>query len=420
VNDVVEANFELWAHCSWKKWGLDEILNGEYERILLMDIDTMVRWDAPNIFEEYPNVELGAVIDQGEVYLQSDTFSKNKLLAIHYVNQWVKYEPRTIQQIGDYINAGVMLLTKEMYISITNLLKRYHQYWLSTENTGEKLPDLAEQTPVNMILWDEMKNITYLPTIWNDMVMATYRDASFINKSYVWHFTGPKMGGSNNKKSIMEQTYGIVEHKYYDNLGKLQMTRSEIINSFIEKYNYKSYLEIGLDVGTNYREVVIELKESVDPNQDGATYKITSDEFFKTHPNKKYDLIFIDGLHHSDQVDRDIINSINALNEDGVIILHDCNPTQKIHQDVPRRSGHWNGDVWKSIVKFIHAQGIDGYNCYVIDSDQGCGVIKREPTLVKSKLNLPKELTYEWFVTNRKEAINLISVEEFTNKLKDT
>ena len=38
-----------------------------------------------------------------------------------------------------------------------------------------------------------------------------------------------------------------------------------------------------------------------------VTYKMTSDEFFAAHGEKRYDLIFIDGLHHAEYVERDII-----------------------------------------------------------------------------------------------------------------
>jgi hypothetical protein len=47
------------------------------------------------------------------------------------------------------------------------------------------------------------------------------------------------------------------------------MTRTEIINGLISKYNYKSYLEIGVNTpsqpGYNWIGVEIELKHGVDP-----------------------------------------------------------------------------------------------------------------------------------------------------------
>ncbi len=50
--------------------------------------------------------------------------------------------------------------------------------------------------------------------------------------------------------------------------------------------------------------------------------KSGSDNFF--NKNKiNYDLIFVDGNHTINQVLKDIINSLNCLNENGIIVLHD-------------------------------------------------------------------------------------------------
>ena len=139
------------------------------------------------------------------------------------------------------------------------------------------------------------------------------------------------------------------------------MQRFEIINTFIRNNNFKNYLEIGVFEGRNIREIIAEHKDGVDPTTElgrsipEINYPITSDEFFgmlKGH-DIKYDIIFIDGLHESHQVDKDIKNSLKVLNEGGRILLHDCSPLSKRAETVPRPGpGVWNGDVWKSIVKF--------------------------------------------------------------------
>lgn len=75
--------------------------------------------------------------------------------------------------------------------------------------------------------------------------------------------------------------------------------------------------------GYNWVGVAAEIKHGVDPNVD-TTYRMTSDEFFKNYIKQKYDIVFVDGLHLHEQVYRDIINSLNNLNENGVIVVHDC------------------------------------------------------------------------------------------------
>lgn len=53
-------------------------------------------------------------------------------------------------------------------------------------------------------------------------------------------------------------------------------------------------------------------------------YKMTSDGFFLDFSKTKtYDLIYIDGSHHSKQVYKDAINSFNCLKKNGIMIFDD-------------------------------------------------------------------------------------------------
>ena len=98
---------------------------------------------------------------------------------------------------------------------------------------------------------------------------------------------------------------------------------------------------------------------------------MTSDSFFKQN-EEKFDCIFIDGLHRYHQVKKDILNSIDALNEGGIILLHDCLPNNVYEQAIPRCQYKWNGDVWKAIVECRTNENIDTYTCF---ADYGIGVI---------------------------------------------
>lgn len=141
----------------------------------------------------------------------------------------------------------------------------------------------------------------------------------------------------------------------------------------------------------NYFNVYSANKECVDPMYDEdethvfldspekkrwvidtvLTYRMTSDEFF-AQCYKKYDLIFIDGLHIADQVTRDIVNSYNHLNSGGYIVIHDCLPPGEENQREETRPTIWNGTTWKAIPNLYKA----GIEYYVVDADFGCGIIK--------------------------------------------
>src|SRR3989344_7865884 len=113
----------------------------------------------------------------------------------------------------------------------------------------------------------------------------------------------------------------------------IQMTRIKLINLFIKLNNYEKYLEIGVNTpnqpGYSHDSINVKIEHGVDPNVD-TTYRMTSDDFFANHISMKYDIIFIDGLHLFEQAYRDIINSLKYLNDNGVIVVHDCNPIKEI------------------------------------------------------------------------------------------
>jgi hypothetical protein len=200
------------------------------------------------------------------------------------------------------------------------------------------------------------------------------------------------------------------------------MKRTDIINHLISTYNYQSYLEIGVGMhGENISRIIVD-KDSivgVDPNPDykSATHCCTSDEFFSTN-QKKFDIIFIDGLHTTDQVDKDISNSLTFLNDGGTIVLHDCNP-EKEENGAPIHGPnvlHWNGDVWKSIIKVRYNNPT--LSVSVVDTEFGCGIIQRGSQVLYRSVPLETCLTWEYFNIHRKELLNLISISEFENAYK--
>lgn len=197
------------------------------------------------------------------------------------------------------------------------------------------------------------------------------------------------------------------------------ITRTDIINKLFKEYEFKSYLEIGVRVpAENYDKINANLKHGVDPNPIGTcTYIMTSDEFFKNHVgNKKYDVIFVDGLHTSEQVYLDVINSINHLNENGFIVMHDCNPPTEYHirsyEDYLKTRGQWNGTVFKGFIQL--KQELDNWNCFVVDEDFGCGIITQKKLTRKfSQLKYINEISWNYFNEHRKMLLDLINYNEY-------
>jgi len=148
--------------------------------------------------------------------------------------------------------------------------------------------------------------------------------------------------------------------------------RLDLINYVIKKNNYKRYLEIGCHLDEIFEKINIS-KIGVDP-VSGGTFRGTSDEFFSRNKDM-FDCVFIDGLHTYDQVLKDVKNSLKFLDNNGIIILHDCLPISINHQRVPRTRYTWNGDVWKAIVELRTHKNLE---VFTVEADQGLGVIKKK------------------------------------------
>ena len=171
-------------------------------------------------------------------------------------------------------------------------------------------------------------------------------------------------------------------HKFFHEKGignigfdfNKKKSRLFIVQDIIDKKNYQNYLEIGCFDDELFNHVKCIKKIGVDP-VSGGTIRKTSDQFFEKNI-EKFDCIFIDGLHEYHQVKKDIENSLKFLNDEGVILLHDCLPNNYFEQATPRCQWTWNGDVWKAIIECRSKASIDVYTIY---ADHGIGVIFKRP-----------------------------------------
>jgi len=210
-------------------------------------------------------------------------------------------------------------------------------------------------------------------------------------------------------KIFLKIKYSFLQKKYQKNSDKRilnvdwkskNFNRIALVNFLLRKFQDPEYLEIGCASNSLFDSIPLLKKTGVDPNT-GGNIRNTSDNFFKEN-KKKFDVIFIDGLHTYDQVRKDIINSINSINGKGWIALHDMLPRNWKEEHIPVLNELWSGDVWKVAFEIIETKGLD---FKIISIDHGVGVIKvnDKKTKFKDLSNELKNKQYNFYFDNLKK-----------------
>lgn len=199
---------------------------------------------------------------------------------------------------------------------------------------------------------------------------------------------------------------------------------TDLINILIEPYKLKSYLEIGVrNASSNLNLIKAEYVYGVDPNvTHKKVYGGSSDDFFKyimtgTNPidnnyPKTWDIIFIDGLHHADQVKRDFENSLRCLNDNGFIIIHDTLPEQEQTTCVPRGNATvWHGNVYQFAMTLREYHNI---NFVTVNFDCGCTIVWKNPCIGRDTCVEP---TWKNYLTHRDILLKIIHPKELLQHL---
>lgn len=196
-------------------------------------------------------------------------------------------------------------------------------------------------------------------------------------KKFIKLITPPVLDPKNNKNKIQDfvsELFFFEKKKNYINYENSFFKRHAFINKAVLKFKNCKYLEIGVDDSDVFDSVPLPINQKfgVDPIK-GGNFRITSNDFFRKYKHLKFDVIFIDGLHHYKQCQIDIINSLKCLKKNGIIFIHDLLPRNELEEKVPRKQDCWTGDVWKVAVELQYSKNID---FKIINIDMGLGVLK--------------------------------------------
>lgn len=151
---------------------------------------------------------------------------------------------------------------------------------------------------------------------------------------------------------------------------------SEMINQLIKQFGCRRYLEIGVEKGATFKNIKSKHRTGVDPffrfnfakiiDKNTRCLEMTSDQFFCGVAGKEpFDLIFIDGLHHFEQMLRDFQNSFFHSHPKTIWVIDDTFPSDPyschrqrekaytLRKKYSQENQQWHGDVYK-LVFFLH------------------------------------------------------------------
>lgn len=155
------------------------------------------------------------------------------------------------------------------------------------------------------------------------------------------------------------------------------MNAIDVINLFIRKRAYRSYLEIG--TLERFSHIAVPLKDGLNLRtgrtirthgliQAGGLVhgKPVCDVYFAQLKAEgiAFDIIYLDGDRHHEQVYRDIEHALELLADGGILLLQDCYP-------VP---GDETNTAWRAFVMYRERTDLDAI---VGDFDGGIGLIRK-------------------------------------------
>lgn len=191
----------------------------------------------------------------------------------------------------------------------------------------------------------------------------------------------------------------MIKRDRLDELLSGATKRTHLIQALVEAFGYQSYLEIGCRKDETFAHINVARRVGVDPFE-GGNVKMFSDDFFKQN-TEKFDIIFIDGDHHHDQVYRDVTNALACLTPNGTVVMHDCSPPDAAHEG---KKDYKCGTAWRA---FAAHRADPNLQMIVADWDYGSGIIRKGqqgPILLTKGMD---DLTYADFEVHKRDWMNL-------------
>ena len=226
IVNINEPRYSQYSINSWKKWALSnnaEVVtltepfsevephwykvfayklldnsNIEYDRILVVDNDTIVHPETPNFFESVPEDKIGVVFDDVNydwTIRSTDAYRKHVFAEFQAFDTF------------EYFNSGFIVLSrqhKEVYEKVIDFLLNNYQSlnWVQS-NYGVG----RDQTPLNFMLRAYSNGLHYMSKRYNlqGLLSKEIIDPKMLSDmAYVYHFNAMPR---EHREVLMKQTY---------------------------------------------------------------------------------------------------------------------------------------------------------------------------------------------------------------------
>jgi hypothetical protein len=221
------------------------------------------------------------------------------------------------------------------------------------------------------------------------------------------------------------------------------LSKAEIVNALARKRGFSSYLEISTGKTGNHFADIDRTQLTTchrlmygcpDDYSDGLeidfrTRGVGISSFFDEVRQRgtKYDIMLVDSSSHECSM-RDLSYALSALVDGGILVVHDCDPPGERPTSSAFHSGDSCGVTYAAFVEFVLSR--DDIDYYTVDTDFGCGVIKKRGSLPSphrlsavpatevrrlfwETIRGDETLRYVAFKERKRELLRMISVREF-------
>ena len=203
-NPIVDVNY-MSPH--WQRYFIYDVLeknNIEYDNILYVDADAIVKWNAPNFFEHSVDDSLCVVKDYVSLEWVQNGLNGYKHLFDNMELDW-----------EDYFCTGFLLSNKShksLYKKFINMYNDNHNEFRTLQY--KTLRKGFDQTPFNLYTKQNNIKLQYLP---NKFSLGSLNDRGilhnkmFIDLGYIWQFNGVDY---NTRKQFMIELWNQIKTKY--------------------------------------------------------------------------------------------------------------------------------------------------------------------------------------------------------------